>query len=64
MLVNMKEMLADAAKNGYAVGGFNCASLESAVAAIRASEETGIPFVLQPPARTRNTSRWKSPGRS
>ena len=47
ILEKMKEMLADAAKNGYAVGGFNCASLESAVAAIRASEETGIPFVLQ-----------------
>ena len=29
MLVNMKQMLADAAKGGYAVGGFNCASLES-----------------------------------
>ena len=47
MLVNMKEMLADASKNGYAVGGFNCASLESALGAIRASEELGIPFVLQ-----------------
>jgi len=47
MLVNMKEMLADAAKNGYAVGGFNCASLESAMGAIKASEELGIPFVLQ-----------------
>ena len=47
MLVNMKEMLADAIRNGYAVGGFNCASLESAMGAIRASEELGIPFVLQ-----------------
>ena len=47
MLANMKEMLADASKNGYAVGGFNCSSLESALAAIRASEETGMPFVLQ-----------------
>lgn len=47
MLVNMKEMLADAAKNGYAVGGFNCASLESAMGAVRASEELGIPFILQ-----------------
>ena len=36
MLVNMKEMLADAARGGYAVGGFNCASLESAIAAVRA----------------------------
>ena len=47
MLVNMKEMLKDAAKAGYAVGGFNCASLESAVAAVRASEEMGMPFILQ-----------------
>ena len=47
MLVNMKEMLADAARGGYAVGGFNCASLESAVAAVRASEEMGMPFILQ-----------------
>jgi fructose-bisphosphate aldolase class II len=47
MLVNMKQMLADAAKGGYAVGGFNCASLESAMGAIRASETLGRPFVLQ-----------------
>ena len=47
MLVNMKEMLDDAAKGGYAVGGFNCASLESAIAAIRASEELDVPFILQ-----------------
>ena len=47
MLVNMKEMLADAAKGGYAVGGFNFASLESAIAAVRASEELGMPFIFQ-----------------
>ena len=47
MIASMKEMLADAAKGGYAVGAFNCASLESAVAAVRASEELGMPFVLQ-----------------
>ena len=47
MLVSMKEMLADAVKGGYAVGGFNCASLESAVAAVRASEELDMPFILQ-----------------
>lgn len=47
MLVSMKEILADAVKGGYAVGGFNCASLESAMGAIRASEELGIPFILQ-----------------
>lgn len=47
MLVSMKEILADAVKDGYAVGGFNCASLESAMGAIRASEDLGIPFILQ-----------------
>ena len=47
MLVNMKGILADAVKGGYAVGGFNFASLESGMGAIRASEELGIPFVLE-----------------
>ena len=47
MLVNMKGMLADAAKGGYAVGGFNFASLESGLGAIRASEDLGIPFILE-----------------
>ena len=47
MLVNMKGMLSDAAKGGYAVGGFNFASLESGMGAVRASEELGIPFVLE-----------------
>ena len=47
MLVSMKEMLADASKGGYAVGGFNCASLESAIAAVRASEDLNKPFILQ-----------------
>ncbi len=47
MLANMKQMLADASRGGYAVGGFNCASLESAMGAIRASEMLGRPFVLQ-----------------
>ena len=47
MLVNMKEMLEDASRNNYAVGGFNCSSLESGLAAIRAAEEMDMPFVLQ-----------------
>ena len=47
MLVTMKELLTEAAKNGTCVGGFNCASLESAEAAVRASEEIGMPFILQ-----------------
>jgi len=47
MLVTMKELLAEAAKGGYCVGGFNCASLESAVGAVRAAEELGRPIILQ-----------------
>ena len=47
MLVNMKGMLADAAKGGYAVGGFNFANLESGLGAIKASEDIGVPFVLE-----------------
>jgi fructose/tagatose bisphosphate aldolase len=38
MLVDMKGMLADAAAGNYAVGGFNFASLESGMGAVRASE--------------------------
>lgn len=47
MLVTMKELLTEAEKDGMCVGGFNCASLESAVAAVRASEELNMPFILQ-----------------
>ena len=47
MLVNMKGVLAEAAKGGYAIGGFNFASLESGLGAIRASEELNNPFVLE-----------------
>jgi len=47
MLVNMKGVLADAARGGYAIGGFNFASLESGMGAIRASEELNMPFVLE-----------------
>jgi len=47
MLVNMNELFEDAIKKGYAVGGFNFASLESGRAAIQASEELDCPFVLE-----------------
>ena len=47
MLVNMKEMLEYASKKNIAVGGFNCATLESARAAIEAAEELNLPFILQ-----------------
>lgn len=47
MLVNMRGILTDAANGGYAVGGFNFASLESGMGAVRASEDLGVPFVLE-----------------
>ena len=47
MLVTMKEVLRIAADRKIAVGGFNCATLESARAAIGAAEELGLPFILQ-----------------
>ena len=47
MLVTMKELLVDAAKGDYCVSGINCVSLESAIAAVRASEDTGMPFIFQ-----------------
>ena len=47
MLVTMKEVLRIAAERKIAVGGFNCATLESARAAIGAAEELGLPFILQ-----------------
>ena len=42
MLVNMKGVLANAAKGGYAIGGFNFASLESGLGAVRASGFRGV----------------------
>lgn len=47
MLVNLKDILSEASQKGFAVGAFNCASLESARSAVIASEELGIPFVMQ-----------------
>ncbi len=47
MLANLNEVLAEAREKGYAIGAFNCSSLESARAAIAASEELNLPFILQ-----------------
>lgn len=46
MLVTLTELLKDAKEKGYAVGGFNGPTLESAIGAIKAAEELNIPFVL------------------
>lgn len=47
MLVTMKYLLEDACKRNYAIGAFNCSSLESALAAIKAAEELNSGFILQ-----------------
>ena len=49
MLISMKELLADAELNNYAVGGFNCPTLEYVVAVVRAAEYCNKPVVLSFP---------------
>jgi fructose-bisphosphate aldolase, class II len=45
-LVNMNEILLDAKKNNYAVGGFDCWNLESIEAVVEAAEEMCSPVVI------------------
>lgn len=47
MLTSFKEILHDAYENRYAVGAFNCLSLENAMGAIQAAEELRSPIILQ-----------------
>lgn len=47
MLVSFKEMLEDAFARKYAVGAFNCLSLENVLGAIQAAEELRSPLILQ-----------------
>lgn len=47
MLVTLKELLADAKKNKYAVGAFNVPNLEAIRAVIEAAEELNSPVILQ-----------------
>lgn len=47
MLVTMKELLQEADRNNYAVGAFNCATLENIRAVIRAAEKTNSPVILE-----------------
>ena len=49
MLISMKELLADAELHNYAVGGFNCPTLEYVVAVVRAAEHCNKPVVLSFP---------------
>lgn len=47
MLVSFKSILQDAHAGKYAVGAFNCLSLEHVIGAIRAAEELKSPIILQ-----------------
>lgn len=47
MLVSLKEIITDAFRNGYAVGAFNCLSLENVMGAVQAAEELRSPIILQ-----------------
>lgn len=49
MLVSMRELLADAEKNNYAVGGFNCPTLENVYGVIQAAEKEQVPVILSFP---------------
>jgi fructose-bisphosphate aldolase class II len=47
MKSTLKEILQDACRNKYAVGAFNCLSLENVMGAIHAAEELKSPIILQ-----------------
>lgn len=47
MLVNMKELLAQAEKGNYAVGSFSVANMEMVLGVIKAAEELNAPIILQ-----------------
>lgn len=47
MLTPFRELLRDARLRGYAVGAFNCLSLENVMGALAAAEELRSPLILQ-----------------
>jgi fructose-bisphosphate aldolase class II len=47
MIVSLKEMLQEANRGRYAVGAFNCLSLENVEGAIAAAEELNAPIIIQ-----------------
>ncbi|MCI6660398.1 MAG: class II fructose-bisphosphate aldolase [Peptoniphilaceae bacterium] len=47
MLVTMKELLEKADQENYAVGAFNCATLENVRSIVQAAEEMSQPVILQ-----------------
>ena len=46
MYVSMKNMLADANANNYAVMAINCFNIETARSVIKAAEETNAPVII------------------
>jgi fructose-bisphosphate aldolase class II len=47
MLVNMKDLLADAEKGNYAVGSFSVANMEMVLGVLKAAKELKAPVILQ-----------------
>ena len=47
MLVNMRDLLADARVGGYAVGSFSVANMEMVLGVLQAAEELRAPVILQ-----------------
>ncbi|MBR2100736.1 MAG: class II aldolase [Eubacterium sp.] len=47
MLVNMKDLLADAEKGNYAVGSFSVANMEMVLGVLKAAKELNAPVILQ-----------------
>ena len=47
MLVNMRNLLADAEKGNYAVGSFSVANMEMVLGAVQAAEKLNAPIILQ-----------------
>lgn len=47
MLTSLREILRDAEERRYAVGAFNCLSVENVMGAIQAAEELRSPIILQ-----------------
>lgn len=47
MLVNMRDLLADAEQGNYAVGSFSVANMEMVLGVLKAAEELNAPVILQ-----------------
>lgn len=47
MLVNMRDLLADAEKGNYAVGSFSVANMEMVLGVLKAAKELSAPVILQ-----------------